>query len=583
MKNIVLSSILAVCVTISLDAESLVIVVGDDNVTIWDRDINANCASKFLTTATVSGTPLAFTILITECDTVGPITNCPCTLDVSVALSGLKSGFYTVLLYRQYQKKYLYPTDTTILVDSVSFRLNGTMGSQAAPAFKQSACKSPETHANAYTAQYWNSRASSVAQSLCEDATLLTVASESVSAEGTSAQWNYRFSRYNRWNSRVEYLYCHSDDLGVLFDSISAYTVLGIQVISASWVDSDSAIAYAESHGGKSFRENHPDCIVSTSLSEALVPDSYPCWEVVYRSTHDNAATVSIRFDARTTQDSLVDIFPLALGNVWVYNYDYEYRDVGAIINEYSDTGTVTLQVIHKTDAVDSVLWSVRETSSRWSNTNSGGWGGPAMQTDTFQIVELNYGRHMLYRADSLTSAVRSSVLPFLWNLTDTAKVYRYAAVDSADMNHVYSREHQAATLFHFGFKREVGLSFVSMSDGCTCRPYFWTSHSLRSFVVTEVARPRQASPGSNFHLSQNYPNPFNPSTTIEFSLDRTERVLLKVWNALGQEVATLVDRHLGPGNHAVHFEARDLPSGVYFYRIHAGTEYRARKFVILK
>ncbi|MER3524967.1 MAG: hypothetical protein C4326_13190 [Ignavibacteria bacterium] len=70
------------------------------------------------------------------------------------------------------------------------------------------------------------------------------------------------------------------------------------------------------------------------------------------------------------------------------------------------------------------------------------------------------------------------------------------------------------------------------------------------------------------FELKQNDPNPFNPATTICFSLPHREYVTLKVFDLLGREVATLVDGELNPGVHSLVFDAKDLPSGVYFYRL---------------
>jgi len=88
------------------------------------------------------------------------------------------------------------------------------------------------------------------------------------------------------------------------------------------------------------------------------------------------------------------------------------------------------------------------------------------------------------------------------------------------------------------------------------------------------------------FALEQNYPNPFNPSTKIDFSLAVDSKVNLKVFDVLGQEVATLVNTDLVAGIHNVEFNAVSINSGVYFYRIEAtgidGTNFTNVKKMIL-
>ncbi len=85
------------------------------------------------------------------------------------------------------------------------------------------------------------------------------------------------------------------------------------------------------------------------------------------------------------------------------------------------------------------------------------------------------------------------------------------------------------------------------------------------------------------FHLHQNYPNPFNPSTTIRFSLPQRELVRLRVFNAQGQEVKTLVKSVLNAGEHNVIFDAAGLPSGLYFYQIKTGSFSQTRKAVLMR
>jgi hypothetical protein len=85
------------------------------------------------------------------------------------------------------------------------------------------------------------------------------------------------------------------------------------------------------------------------------------------------------------------------------------------------------------------------------------------------------------------------------------------------------------------------------------------------------------------FTLTQNYPNPFNPTTKIEYSLQKAGMVSLKVYNVLGDEVVTLVNGPREAGSHAVPFNAQDLASGVYFYRLQVGTFVSTKKLILMK
>lgn len=100
--------------------------------------------------------------------------------------------------------------------------------------------------------------------------------------------------------------------------------------------------------------------------------------------------------------------------------------------------------------------------------------------------------------------------------------------------------------------------------------------------LVTSVPS-RQATVPAVFALEQNFPNPFNPTTTIQFSLPAETFVTIKVYNIVGQTVATLLNEKRSAGTHAVAFDASNLPSGVYFYQIQAGKFVQTRKMVLLK
>lgn len=101
--------------------------------------------------------------------------------------------------------------------------------------------------------------------------------------------------------------------------------------------------------------------------------------------------------------------------------------------------------------------------------------------------------------------------------------------------------------------------------------------------VSTGISEEQPAGAPAVYALGQNYPNPFNPSTAIEFSLAQSGRVTLAVYNMLGQEVAKLLDLDMQAGSHRIVFEARNLPAGLYFYRLQSGEFSQVRRLTLLK
>jgi len=100
--------------------------------------------------------------------------------------------------------------------------------------------------------------------------------------------------------------------------------------------------------------------------------------------------------------------------------------------------------------------------------------------------------------------------------------------------------------------------------------------------AVTAVEKQHSKIPEA-FDLSQNYPNPFNPVTTIEFSIMKKGHVNLTIFNQLGQQVTTLVDKNMSAGAYKMTWDASDIPSGLYFYTIQSGDQKMTRKMILIK
>jgi hypothetical protein len=132
-------------------------------------------------------------------------------------------------------------------------------------------------------------------------------------------------------------------------------------------------------------------------------------------------------------------------------------------------------------------------------------------------------------------------------------------------------------------FSWTVGTHKVVLSGGATQSLWLDQVQLIKEDVQTGVDGQNQLQPGQ-FALEQNYPNPFNPSTTINFTLGKASNVKLSVYNLLGQKVATLVDSRMNAGRQSVVFDASRYASGVYFYRLDAGSNFNSvKKMLLLK
>ncbi len=101
--------------------------------------------------------------------------------------------------------------------------------------------------------------------------------------------------------------------------------------------------------------------------------------------------------------------------------------------------------------------------------------------------------------------------------------------------------------------------------------------------IITFIGNDNTTLLPNEYNVSQNYPNPFNPVTKISYALPSAATVDLKVYNVLGQLITTLVNEEKPAGFYEVDFNAADLPSGVYMYRIQAGDYVETKKMLLLK
>ena len=127
---------------------------------------------------------------------------------------------------------------------------------------------------------------------------------------------------------------------------------------------------------------------------------------------------------------------------------------------------------------------------------------------------------------------------------------------------------------------KKIYLAFSSTRKG------FHTNWYIDNVIVTKksiTSVDEEETLPVEYSLQQNYPNPFNPETTIAFTLPENERVKIKIYDVLGREVNTIIDKEMPSGKHEVKFNALNYASGVYFYRLEAGNFIEVKKMILLK
>ena len=179
--------------------------------------------------------------------------------------------------------------------------------------------------------------------------------------------------------------------------------------------------------------------------------------------------------------------------------------------------------------------------------------------------------------------------------LADTSTVYLrvYAYYGTSRASFLYSFDNQSFKSLGNQLNMKFNLSIFTGNKFCL---FNYATIDTGGYVDfdwfrTYMGIPTSVSPNEesnvnstyNFRLNQNYPNPFNPSTKISFTLPRASRVEVIVYNQLGEKVATVAEGEFSAGTHQLSFFADNLASGVYYYRIKAGSYSQTKKMIFLK
>lgn len=187
-----------------------------------------------------------------------------------------------------------------------------------------------------------------------------------------------------------------------------------------------------------------------------------------------------------------------------------------------------------------------------------------------------NKGQDALLVTVYLYDAQNGPVAVGINELGPTSDGYKMFTVD---LQYIYGNDQPASSAYLLFV---IGLDSSATNEEVTVGSSFLLD-DLAFDMASSIDNSKPDHQPQIFALAQNFPNPFNPTTNISFSIPVAGNTSLTVYNSLGQLVKTLVDEDLSAGLHQVTFDATGFPSGIYFYRLEAGTKSSVKRMSLIK
>jgi Secretion system C-terminal sorting domain len=313
------------------------------------------------------------------------------------------------------------------------------------------------------------------------------------------------------------------------------------------------------------------------------------------RSTNEGAtwsSPVRVNDDASTSAYQWFGTMSVAptgrIDVIWLDTRDHPGTYISALYYSYS------------TDA--GVTWSTNERLSDYFDPHVG-WPNQDKMGDYFHMVSDSNGARLAWAAtfnneeDVYYSYITSGAVPvelISFSASAAANVVTLnwqTATETNNRGFEIERSTTNTTWSAIGFREGKGTttepqqySYTDKLSGTNTSKLYYRLKQIDfngSFEYSNIAEVN-FSPLS-FSLSQNYPNPFNPSTKIKYSIPQASKVVVKVFDMLGKEISTLVNDEKQAGTYELTWNAENLPSGVYYYRISSGNYTAVKKMILMK
>ncbi len=267
-----------------------------------------------------------------------------------------------------------------------------------------------------------------------------------------------------------------------------------------------------------------------------------------------------------------------------------EYRDTIFVFSDDPNNPVYSLEYTAQVEQyfkiIDNEDSAFYQESGQWHYSSAFGYGG----TSRYAFLNQNPPAFSIFSAELKKSGIYDieQIIPTTVN---AAKQALYIlSIGGVDVDSFFVDQNNGSgewdTINRSFIPANVNVEMKIVDSGESTANVVLRADAIKFSMVkeiTDVEDNNELSQPVSFMLDQNYPNPFNPSTTIRYSLPKSENVLLEVFDILGRRIKTLIDQFQKTGYHNVIFEGNDLSNGIYFYRITTETFSATKKMILLK
>jgi Secretion system C-terminal sorting domain len=284
---------------------------------------------------------------------------------------------------------------------------------------------------------------------------------------------------------------------------------------------------------------------------------------------------LSFVFSLHAQVDSALSYYPLKTGNTWQYWYHYKGSSMSestyVSVNILGDTLMPNGKLYKIIDGP--ILNSVQTKYQRIDTLTASVYCYSDIPTPTERLSDsLSAQVQDVFGGGSRCTAIDTSL--FLGTRTATKT---FVSIGLFSPTIIFAQGLRIVKAFHYFEDPILPVEVIYTYD------LVYAKIDKKEYsTLTSVASHSQNLP-THFTLEQNYPNPFNPSTVIKFSIPTNGHVSLKIFDVLGQEVATLIEGKFSKGEYTVPWNGYNVSSGVYFYRLQSNNYSETKKLLLLK